>query len=110
MKININNTEIVFNNIIKNKDLIYINSDFKLNSILTTYKINFDKFIDLLETSLDCYVDLTDKDIICFRVKYYLCFETEHIYSVYWACGMSLRKVDVHFIIPKLLRFRITSI
>lgn len=71
MKININNTEIVFNNIIKNKDLIYINSDFKLNSILTTYKINFDKFIDLLETSLDCYVDLTDKDIIYDTLEQY---------------------------------------
>ena len=63
MKININNTEIVFNNIIKNKDIIYINSDFKFNTILTTFKINFNKFVELLETSLDCYVDLTNKDI-----------------------------------------------
>lgn len=71
MKININNTEIVFNNIIKNKDLIYINSDFKFNSILTTFKINFNKFLDLLETSLDCYVDLNNKDIIYDTLEQY---------------------------------------
>ena len=75
MKINIihnnNNTEIIFNNIIRNKDLIYINSDFKFSSILTTYRINYKKFIELLETSLDSYVDLTNKDIIYDTIEQY---------------------------------------
>ena len=46
-------------------------SNFKFSSILTTYHINYKIFIELIETSLDSYVDLTNKDIIYDTIEQY---------------------------------------
>lgn len=71
MKITINNKEIIFDNIVNKNQIIYLNSDFKYNSILTNYHIKYSKFIELLETSLDCYVDFSDKNLINDTIEQY---------------------------------------
>lgn len=71
MKITIDNKEIIFDNIVNKNQIIYLNSDFKYNSILTNYHIKYSKFIELLETSLDCYVDFSDKNLINDTIEQY---------------------------------------
>lgn len=62
MIILLNNKEYFFDNIEKKNNHIFIKSGFKLNSILTNFKIEYDTFIDIFKNSLDSYVNIDNNN------------------------------------------------
>ena len=62
MKILLNNQELIFDNVSLKDNNIYIKSDFEIGTIMTNYKINYDEFINILKTSLECYVDCSKEN------------------------------------------------
>lgn len=76
MKILFDNREYIFDNVEQKNNMITIKSNFSFCSILNNYKLEYDEFMSLFESSLCSYVDIpSEADIMSFFEEYFNYFK-----------------------------------
>ena len=75
MKILLDNREYIFENIEQKNNMISLKSSFSFCSISNNYKLEFNEFINILESSLVNYVDATEIDTVSIIEEYFNFFK-----------------------------------
>jgi len=75
MKILLDNREYTFDNVEQRNDTIYLKSNFKFSSILSSFQLKYDDFINLIKNSLDDYVNIPDNNLFDTIEEYFNYFK-----------------------------------